>query len=462
MEIGKKERIANAAANTTSDGLQIALPNKVDVGVGLPGNGSSPRVSFQGIGNKQKGLDRRLVSYVSCETAAAVSTLVSDSNSKQIDNENNNPSTSSHSSLGTFVSCRGGSILSEDEKSSNASFHTARQRSMASSRGGSILIISEDETSSNASFHIARQRSIASLSLDKHSLHDIDNASNRIQDDFISCLEEGEEINDGDNLSYQRDLSSHHSSNLYNLSHDEENSFHSCRRFNQQGLRSSLTESTFIHGPLETNDTTTNNNKDSRLNIPLDLVTRGVAEEQNSARKKQLSSPASDRTYPDKIGGKPPSNNKRTQHCWWKPLVFLLVLGLATIAGAWLAVSFSGRHASTDQNITLPSPDTNNNIDYNNGINDTTSNQKSALSMKDTVIVVNGGGESSNSSSTTSTGSDVPAPSAVPSLAPFPQPTRAPNANIMEHADGEPTWSSPSSKPFTDKFRHRGKGNGKY
>lgn len=156
--------------------------------------------------------------------------------------------------------------------------------------------MSDDDRSSNASFHTALHSEAAASQEDASSDFNVE--------DFMTCQ-------DRNDLSYQQDLSSMHS--------DDDTSFHSCRRFNEQGLRSVLAVPTYKSA-----------DPDARFNIPLHVVAKGIKDFSSSSSSKQ-------------------QNRRKEEHRRrriWLPLVIALVVLLicATVAGVLLALSRKKGH----------------------------------------------------------------------------------------------------------------------
>jgi hypothetical protein len=142
-------------------------------------------------------------------------------------------------------------------------------------------------------------------------------ATSVTENDFLSCREPSSHNNttfmDQDHMSYQNDMNS-----------VDDDSFHTCRKFNEQGLRSVLSMDAAAAATTPA---------PARFNIPLDVVTKSVLSEQPKASSAEQSS-APPRRVP-----------------WLRPLLAFLFLALLSlsIGGAFWMVQHSRTTSNRDQ-----------------------------------------------------------------------------------------------------------------
>jgi hypothetical protein len=170
------------------------------------------------------------------------------------------------------------------------SFHSCRE---------SISTRGDDQ--STASYHTATMHTATSVT----------------ENDFLSCREPSSHNNttfmDQDHMSYQNDMNS-----------VDDDSFHTCRKFNEQGLRSVLSVDAAAAATTPV---------PARFNIPLDVVTKSVLSEQ------------------PKAGGAEQSQAPPRRVPWLRPLLAFLFLALLSlsIGGAFWMVQHARTTSNSDQ-----------------------------------------------------------------------------------------------------------------
>jgi hypothetical protein len=167
-------------------------------------------------------------------------------------------------------------------------FQFSRQYSAASRSEGTPSfhsfresISTRGDDQSTASYHTATMHTATSVT----------------ENDFLSCRDPSSHNNttfDQDHMSYQNDMNS-----------VDDDSFHTCRKFNEQGLRSVLSVDAATAAAAATP-------APARFNIPLDVVTKSVLSEQPKANTAERSPP---RRVP-----------------WRRPLLIILFLALLSLS----------------------------------------------------------------------------------------------------------------------------------